>query len=106
MKIIFIKVLVGILFGVAFGLISVPLSKKLILSRSEDPGDVIVLRKKSTYILTALAGAVSAVGFILTADDETVLIRNLALLLPMLAIAIRKRHISLMCALLRIQLMH
>ena len=88
MKIIFIKVLVGILFGVAFGLISVPLSKKLILSRSEDPGDVIVLRKKSTYILTALAGAVSAVGFILTADDETVLIRNLALLLPMLAIAI------------------
>ena len=66
MKIIFIKVLVGILFGVAFGLISVPLSKKLILSRSEDPGDVIVL----------------------TADDETVLIRNLALLLPMLAIAI------------------
>ena len=30
----------------------------------------------------------SAVGFILTADDETVLIRNLALLLPMLAIAI------------------
>ena len=71
MKIIFIKVLVGILFGVAFGLISVPLSKKLILSRSEDPGDVIVLRKKSTYILTALAGAVSAVGFILTADDET-----------------------------------
>ena len=88
MKIIFIKVLVGILFGVALGLISVPLSKKLILSRSEDPGDVIVLRKKSTYILTALAGAVSAVGFILTADDETVLIRNLALLLPMLAIAI------------------
>ena len=74
MKIIFIKVLVGILFGVAFGLISVPLSKKLILSRSEDPGDVIVLRKKSSFILTA--------------DDETVLIRNLALLLPMLAIAI------------------
>lgn len=45
-------------------------------------------KEKSTYILTALAGAVSAVGFILTADDETVLIRNLALLLPMLAIAI------------------
>lgn len=49
---------------------------------------MIVLRKRSTYILTALAGAVSAVGFVLTADDETVLIRNLVLLLPMLTIAI------------------
>ena len=52
---IIIKALVGILFGIALGLAAVPLAKRLILSRSEDPGDIIVLRKKSTYILTALA---------------------------------------------------
>ena len=85
---IIIKALIGILFGVALGLAAVPLAKRLILSRSEDPGDIIVLRKKSTYILTALAGAVASVGLVLTADDEIALIRNLVLLLPMLTIAI------------------
>ena len=85
---IIIKALIGILFGVALGLAAVPLAKRLILSRSEDPGDIIVLRKKSTYILTALAAAVASVGLVLTADDEIALIRNLVLLLPMLTIAI------------------
>lgn len=47
---IIIKALIGILFGVALGLAAVPLAKRLILSRSEDPGDIIVLRKSQlTY---------------------------------------------------------
>ena len=38
---IIIKALIGILFGVALGLAAVPLAKRLILSRSEDPGDFL-----------------------------------------------------------------
>lgn len=83
-----IKIIFGIVYGALIGLVSVPLSKRLIASRSEDPGDTIALRKPSARLLTSIAGVVSSVGLLLTVESQEELIRDLVLLLPMLCIAI------------------
>lgn len=83
-----IKIIFGIVYGALIGLVSVPLSKRLIASRSEDPGDTIALRKSSARLLTSIAGVVSSVGLLLTVESQEELIRDLVLLLPMLCIAI------------------
>lgn len=87
-KYLIIKLVIGILYGLIVGVLSIPLSKKLILKRSDDPGDTIVLNNKISRIGIICAGLVSGICLAVTADTWALFIRNLLLLLPMLSIAI------------------
>lgn len=85
---VLVKILIGAVFGVLLGFVTVPLSKKLILSRSEDPGDTILLKNRLLIASLVFAGVLSAVGVILTGDDTALIIRNLVLLVPIFGIAV------------------
>ncbi|MDD6727605.1 MAG: hypothetical protein PUE08_00060 [Eubacteriales bacterium] len=67
---------------------TIPLSKKLIISRSEDPGDTILLKNKLLIASLVILGVFSSVGLMLTVDDTPLLIRNLVLLIPIFSIAV------------------
>lgn len=87
-KFLLIKVIVGIVLGLLIGFLGIPLSKKLILKRSDDPGDTIILNNKIFKASIMGVSLVCAVCIALTADDWALLVRNLLLFLPMLSIAI------------------
>lgn len=87
-KILFIKIAVGVVWGLLIGFAGIPISKKLILKRSDDPGDTIVLNNKIFKVVIIGVSLVCAVCAALTADGWALLVRNLLLLLPMLSIAI------------------
>lgn len=104
----FLKILVGVLYGLLLVAITIPLSKKLILNRSEDPGSILPLKKKVTTVILVIAGVASSVGLMLTAKDDAQLIRNMVLLIPMMSIStvdmiIRKIPNSLLLAMILIQ---
>lgn len=86
--ILIIKLIIGIAYGLVIGFFTIPLSKKLILSRTNDPGDTIVLNNKNFRIGIACVGLVSGICVALTADTWALLIRNLLLLFPMLSIGV------------------
>lgn len=88
MNSVVIKILVGIAYGVIIGVLSLPLSEKLIRSRSEDPGDALALKRASGKALVIAAAVAASVGLVLTSDDYILAARNLVLLIPMLNIAI------------------
>lgn len=85
---ILVKILVGIIWGAVLGIISVPLSKKLTLNRTDDPVKAAPLNKPIFKILAVVVGMVASVGLVLTADDTYELIRNMLLLIPIFSIAI------------------
>jgi leader peptidase (prepilin peptidase)/N-methyltransferase len=82
-----VKILIGIVYGLLLVVITIPLSRKLILNRSEDPGSVLPLKRKSTLIILLIAGIASGVGIMLTSADEAIMVRNLLLLIPMMSIS-------------------
>lgn len=110
-KFLILKLAVGIVYGLVVGVLSIPLSKKLILKRSDDPGDTIVLNSKIPQIGIICAGFVSGICLAVTADDWALMVRNLLLLLPMLSIAIvdgliRKIPNPLLLAMIAVQVVY
>lgn len=80
--------MVGIVYGAVVGVLSIPISKKLILKRSDDPGDTIPLNNKYAQIGIVVAGLISGACLAVTSDTWALVIRNLLLILPMLSIAV------------------
>lgn len=87
-KILILKIALGVAWGFVVGLLGVPISRKLILKRSDDPGDTIVLNNNIFKASIICVSVVCSVCVALTADGWALVIRNLLFLLPMLSIAI------------------
>ena len=85
---VLVKIIIGVVYGLALSVVTIPLSKKLIISRSEDPGDTILLKNKLLIASLVILGVFSSVGLMLTVDDTPLLIRNLVLLIPIFSIAV------------------
>lgn len=82
------KALVAVIYGVALGIISVPLSKKLALSRTDDPGLLAPLNKASLKTGMPVLGVAASLAVTFTAGDEALLIRNLLFLLPIFSLSL------------------
>ncbi len=81
------KIIISITYGIVVGLITVPLSKKLALSRTEDPGQLAPLSKAPLRIAAFALGIAASAGIVFTADAPELLIRNLLLLVPIFSIS-------------------
>lgn len=105
---ILVKTLIGIAYGVFLGIITIPLSKKLILNRVEDPVKTAPLNKTAFRLMSVVVGVVASVAVALTAEDTASFIRNLLILVPVSSIAvvdslIRKIPNSLLVVMIVIQ---
>lgn len=85
---IWLKILIGVVYGIALGLITIPLSKSLTLSRTEDPAKAAVIDKSIFKAMAVLIAVASSVGVVFTSTDLAVMIRNLILLIPIASIAV------------------
>lgn len=85
---VLVKIIVGLVFGAFLGIISVPLSKKLTLNRTEDPVKAAPLNKLAFKIFAVVLGIIVSVTMTLTATDTYELVRNLFLLIPIFSISI------------------
>lgn len=83
-----VKILIGIVYGLLLVAIAIPLSKKLILTRTEDPGETLPLNNKFVRLLISIASLLASLGVVFTAEDDISLVRNLLLLIPMINISI------------------
>ncbi len=81
------KIIVSIIYGIALGIVTIPLSKKLTLSRTEDPAEAAPLNKMSIKILSVALGLAAAFGITFTADSPDLYIRNLLLLIPIFSLS-------------------
>lgn len=87
-KTLILKILIGIVYGALAGAVAIPISKKLILKRSEDPGDTIALNGRVARLGIVSACVVAGAVLAVTSSDWAIMVRNMLLLLPMLCIAI------------------
>ena len=84
-----LKILVTVIYGAALGILTIPLSKKLALSRTEDPAEVAPLDKTWIKILSIILGIAATAALTFTADKDAVdlYIRNLLLLIPIFSLS-------------------
>jgi leader peptidase (prepilin peptidase)/N-methyltransferase len=87
MKVVLIKTLIAVLYGVILGIATIPLSRKLAVSRTEDPADVALLNKLPIKLLAVVLGVGASVAVMLTAESTALIVRNLLLLLPIFSIS-------------------
>lgn len=103
-----VKIPVAVVVGILIGVIVIPLSKKLLLSRTEDPGKAAPL-EKLVFKVSAIPVAVGcSVALMLTAENFGLGLRNVLLLLPIFSISIidaliRKIPNSLLISMVAIQ---
>lgn len=107
----FIKVMIGVTYGIILGIITIPLSKRLTLKRTEDPVKASILDKLWFKTVAILVGVAASVGITMTTIEPAMMIRNLALLVPIASIAIvdslvRKIPNPLLLVMLIIQLVY
>ena len=109
---ILIKALIAIVYGTVIGVITIPLSKKLASTRTEDPGELAPLGRISVKLLLIFAGVAFSAGLVFTAaDDFPLLARNMLLLIPILSICavdalVRKIPNPLLLSMLVIELVY
>ncbi len=106
-----VKILIGIAYGLLLSVVCFPVSKKLILSRTEDPAEAALLGNKLVKIFVYILSILSSVGIMLTATDAVQAVRSLLLLIPMFSIAvvdslIRKIPNPLLLVMIVIQLIY
>ncbi len=87
MKVLLIKILVAVAYGIILGIVTIPLSRSLTLSRTEDPADAAVLNKISLKLISVILGIGASVAVMLTAASTALIIRNLLLLIPIFSIS-------------------
>lgn len=85
---VLLKILIGVIYGIVLGAISTPLSKKLILNRSEDPVKAAGLDKTIVKVLSIIIGVIISLAVVFTSKDTALMIRNLLMLIPIASIAI------------------
>lgn len=84
---VLVKIIITVIFGLALGFITIPISKKLALSRTEDPADVAPLNNIWVKILSVSAALAATAGLTFTADAVDLYIRNLFLLIPIFSLS-------------------
>ena len=105
---IVVKILVGIVFGLFLGLVTIFLSKKLTLNRTEDPVKAAPIDTPLFKVMSFVVGVGVSVAVVFTAGDTAMVIRNLALLVPIASISVvdslvRKIPNSLLLSMIVIQ---
>lgn len=106
-----VKIAVGVAYGIILGIVTIPLSKKLTLKRTEDPVKAAPIDRPIFKIGMVVLGMAASVGVVLTSADIAILIRNLALLVPIASIAVvdalvRKIPNPLLLAMIIIQIVY
>ncbi len=82
-----LNIIIFAVYGIILGLVTIPLSKKLTLSRTDDPGMAAPLNKTSVKILAVVLGLIAAAGIVFTAKSYSLMIRDLLLLVPIFSIS-------------------
>lgn len=82
------KVITALAYGIALGVVTLPLSKRLILSRVEDPAEAAPLNTTVYKVLSVIIGIGVSFAVVFTATSIAILARNLLLLVPILSIAL------------------
>ncbi len=105
------KIIVSLIYGVGLGVVTIPLSKKLALSRTEDPAEVAPVNKAWVKVLSVVLGLAASFGIMFTADSPDLYIRNLLLLIPIFALSfvdamVRKIPNSCLLSMLVIELVY
>lgn len=105
------KIIIAIVYGTILGLVTIPLSKKLTLSRTDDPGKAAPLTKAPLMLLAVALGLIASAGVVFTADGYDILIRNLLLLVPIFSISfvdalVRKIPNPLLIAMIAIDIVY
>lgn len=85
---ILIKIIIGVIYGLVLGIITPILSKKLTLSRTEDPVKAAPIDKMIFKAGSVGIGILASVAVMLTSTDTALAIRNLLLLIPIASIAV------------------
>lgn len=104
-----IKILIAVVYGIILGIITILLSRRLILNRTEETDKADTLKKASVYILFLVLGMGASTAVMLTAQTTALAVRNLLLLIPIFGIScvdavIRKIPNSLLLSMIVIQL--
>ena len=81
------KIIIFAIYGLFLGIVTIPLSKKLTLSRTEDPGVVAPLNKPPLRIAAILLGLAAVAGIVFTSGDFYLMVKYLLLLVPIFSIA-------------------
>ena len=81
------KVIIFVVYGIILGTVTVPLSKKLAMSRTEDPGKLAPLTTVKFKVMSVVLGLGASAGLVFTAKSADLLIRNLVLLIPIFSIS-------------------
>ncbi|MGN0521250.1 MAG: prepilin peptidase, partial [Eubacterium sp.] len=97
--------------GILLGTITIPLSKRLTLSRTDDPVKAVPLDKAVFKAGAIIIGVVSSVAVMLTAETIELAVRNLLLLIPIFSIScvdalVRKIPNPLLLAIVIIQIVY
>jgi leader peptidase (prepilin peptidase)/N-methyltransferase len=105
---VLVKVIVAVLYGIVLGIVTIPISRKLTLSRTDDPVKASPLNKVAIKILAVVIGIGASVAIVLTNDDIDLMVRNLVLLIPIFSISfvdslVRKIPNSLLLVMLGVE---
>ena len=82
-----VKIIIFAVYGLFLGIVTIPLSKKLTLSRTDDPGMAAPLNKAPLKVAAVILGLAAAAGVVFTADDYFIMAKYLLLLVPIFSIA-------------------
>ena len=82
------KVLIAVVYGAAIGILTVPLSKKLAQSRTDDPGVLAPLNKAYIRIGVFVLALCASTAVVFTAKDYGLLVRNLLFLVPIFSLSV------------------
>ncbi len=85
---ILIKTAIGVAWGVVLGVVTIFLSKRLTLKRTEDPVKAAPIDTPLFKAMSVVVGIVASVAVMLTATDTALAIRNELLLIPIASIAV------------------
>lgn len=85
---ILIKILIGVAWGIALGVITIFVSKNLTLKRTDDPVKAAPIDTTLFKVMSILVGIIASVAVMLTATDTALAVRNELLLIPIASIAV------------------
>lgn len=85
---ILIKILIGAGWGLIIGVVTIFLSKKLTLKRTEDPVKAAPIDTPLFKVMSIVVAVVASVAVMLTSTDTALAIRNELLLIPIASIAV------------------
>lgn len=85
---ILIKLLIGAAYGIFLGIVTIIVSKKLTLKRTDDPVKAAPIDTTLFKIMAVVVGIIASVAVMLTSTDTALAIRNELLLIPIASIAV------------------